>query len=160
MEQILKALTKCRQQIEAGIEHKSPNPNTSMSLVKQGAFGLQIMEIMLSDPVSELQGTEVHVIRIDGIEMPDPFNSIMKKPETKRTPCPCCDNEEIAPDAKYCKICGFKLLEKTQVQPEKFETGCDFPLADCDYMKHGEVINSVRCGSYADCKAAWDRGCR
>lgn len=25
--------------------------------------------------------------------------------------CPRCDNEEIAADAKYCKICGLTLSE-------------------------------------------------
>lgn len=119
MEQIITALSECRKQIEIGLGRNSVN--SRRDLIEQGAFGLQIMEIMLSEPKPELQGTEVHVIRIDGIEMPDPFNSIMKKfkeqiermPDHKTAGCPQCGNEEISQGTKYCKICGLNLAEAT-----------------------------------------------
>ncbi len=114
--QLIAAIADCRRTIEAGFIRLGQSDS---SLIKRGAFGLHIIETLLSEPVETKGECEAYIIQVDGTEMPDPFNSIMKKfkeqiekmPETKRPPCPRCGNEEISPRANFCKICGLNLTE-------------------------------------------------
>jgi len=96
-----KAIAECRQQLNSGN-------------FKAGVFGLQIIEIMLTEAGCKAEAG-IHIIQMDGVEMPDPFNSVIKKFKEqieqmqlhKSETCPRCGNEEFSPGGKFCKICGL-----------------------------------------------------
>lgn len=76
---IFNSVAKCREKIARGISRDG-----GMDDVRAGLFGLRIIEIMLSDPISELEpiltGPEVHVISFGFGNMGEPETTDTKKP--------------------------------------------------------------------------------
>ena len=64
-----------------------------------GAFGLHIIDLLLSDP-EPTEEIQIHIVEVQG-------DSNQQKP--KRA-CPRCGNEEFGPGAKFCRICGLPLF--------------------------------------------------
>lgn len=99
-QELIAAITECRKAIEHGG-------------IKSGAFGLHIIETMLSD--STCHQPELHVIQMDAADLPEPLeamldNLIKKAVSRKPGSCPRCGNEEFSPGAKFCKICGMAVM--------------------------------------------------
>lgn len=107
---LLTAISDCRKKIERRDIHD----------VQCGAFGLHIIETLMSDAEcrSEL---EIHIV--DATDLPEPLKAriddLAKKiaaENQKPYICPRCGNEEFSPGAKFCRICGMAIMESKEGQ--------------------------------------------
>lgn len=98
---ISRAIGECHEMISEGLSARNNN------MISTGAFGLEIIGIMLSEPV---EMPDIHVIKIDVEELNSTKPSELKTRESQPYICPRCKNEEFTPGAKFCKICGMPVI--------------------------------------------------